>query len=226
MAVDPQLEKSWLEALRNEFDQPYFEKLKSFLLGEKKSQLVYPPGPKIFEALNATPLNEVKVVILGQDPYHGPDQANGLCFSVNPGIKFPPSLNNIFKELNADINMDKPSTGDLSNWAQQGVLLLNSVLTVRAHQAASHKNQGWEKFTDAVIQKVSESQDNVVFLLWGNYAKNKVKHIDLSRHHILQSAHPSPLSAHNGFFGNRHFSKTNDLLISFNKTPIKWDAIA
>ena len=188
-------------------------------------QTIYPTENDVFKTLNITPLNKVKVVILGQDPYHGSNQANGLCFSVNRGVKVPPSLKNIYKELKSDIGMEIADHGDLISWAKQGVLLLNSVLTVRKEQAASHKNKGWEKFTDAIIKQVSEKNENVVFLLWGNYAKNKGKHIDLNKHHVLSSAHPSPFSAYNGFLGNKHFSKTNAILTSLNKEPIKWDTL-
>ena len=225
MSINPKIEASWREVLQNSFSSPYFNSLKTFLVQEKKTQVVYPKGDDIFAAFNHTPFNKVKVVILGQDPYHGSGQANGLCFSVNPDVALPPSLKNIYKELNSDIGMEIPKSGDLSSWADQGVLLLNSVLTVRAHEAASHKNQGWETFTDEVIAQVSDKLKNVVFLLWGNYAKNKGQHINSEKHHILTSAHPSPFSAYNGFFGNQHFSKTNNFLKSIGKTPIQWESI-
>ena len=199
--------------------------LRSFYRQERASHTLYPAGQNIFSAFNKTPINEVKVVILGQDPYHGANQANGLCFSVNPGVKIPPSLKNIYKELNTDIGMNIPGFGDLSTWAEQGVLLLNSVLTVRAHEAASHKNKGWEKFTDAVIRGISNQTKDVIFILWGNYAKKKGQHIDTTKHHIITSAHPSPLSAHNGFLGSKPFSKTNSILNSLNKQPIEWDSV-
>ena len=223
MNVD--IETSWKAALKDEFNSAYFGDLKSFLKQERASHTLYPAGQNIFSAFNKTPINEVKVVILGQDPYHGANQANGLCFSVNPGVKIPPSLKNIYKELNTDIGMNIPGFGDLSTWAEQGVLLLNSVLTVRAHEAASHKNKGWEKFTDAVIRGISNQTKDVIFILWGNYAKKKGQHIDTTKHHIITSAHPSPLSAHNGFLGSKPFSKTNSILNSLNKQPIEWDSV-
>jgi len=223
MNVD--IETSWKAALKDEFNSAYFRDLKSFLKQERASHTLYPAGQNIFSAFNKTPINEVKVVILGQDPYHGANQANGLCFSVNPGVKIPPSLKNIYKELNTDIGMNIPGFGDLSTWAEQGVLLLNSVLTVRAHEAASHKNKGWEKFTDAVIRGISNQTKDVIFILWGNYAKKKGQHIDTTKHHIITSAHPSPLSAHNGFLGSKPFSKTNSILNSLNKQPIEWDSV-
>lgn len=223
MNVD--IETSWKAALKDEFNSAYFRDLKSFLKQERASHTLYPAGQNIFSAFNKTPINEVKVVILGQDPYHGANQANGLCFSVNPGVKIPPSLKNIYKELNTDIGMNIPGSGDLSTWAEQGVLLLNSVLTVRAHEAASHKNKGWEKFTDAVIRGISNQTKDVIFILWGNYAKKKGQHIDTTKHHIITSAHPSPLSAHNGFLGSKPFSKTNSILNSLNKQPIEWDSV-
>ena len=223
MNVD--IETSWKAALKDEFNSAYFGDLKSLLKQERASHTLYPAGQNIFSAFNKTPINEVNVVILGQDPYHGANQANGLCFSVNPGVKIPPSLKNIYKELNTDIGMNIPGSGDLSTWAEQGVLLLNSVLTVRAHEAASHKNKGWEKFTDAVIREISNQTKDVIFILWGNYAKKKGQHIDTTKHHIITSAHPSPLSAHNGFLGSKPFSKTNSILNSLNKQPIEWDSV-
>jgi uracil-DNA glycosylase len=225
MPMNVDIETSWKAALKDEFNSAYFRDLKSFLKQERASHTLYPAGQNIFSAFNKTPINEVKVVILGQDPYHGANQANGLCFSVNPGVKIPPSLKNIYKELNTDIGMNIPGFGDLSTWAEQGVLLLNSVLTVRAHEAASHKNKGWEKFTDAVIRGISNQTKDVIFILWGNYAKKKGQHIDTTKHHIITSAHPSPLSAHNGFLGSKPFSKTNSILNSLNKQPIEWDSV-
>jgi len=225
MPMNVDIETSWKAALKDEFNSAYFRDLKSFLKQERASHTLYPAGQNIFSAFNKTPINEVKVVILGQDPYHGANQANGLCFSVNPGVKIPPSLKNIYKELNTDIGMNIPGSGDLSTWAEQGVLLLNSVLTVRAHEAASHKNKGWEKFTDAVIRGISNQTKDVIFILWGNYAKKKGQHIDTIKHHIITSAHPSPLSAHNGFLGSKPFSKTNSILNSLNKQPIEWDSV-
>lgn len=222
-AISPQIELSWLEKLDAEFKQSYFAQLKAFLVNEKKSNVVYPPGKEIFSAFNKTPFTEVNVVIIGQDPYHNPRQANGLCFSVAPGVKPPPSLKNIFKEIEQDMGIKPPNNGDLSKWAEQGVLLLNAVLTVRKNQPASHQKRGWETFTDAVIKKISDEKENVIFLLWGNYAKNKGQYIDTSKHHILTAAHPSPFSAHNGFFGCQHFSKTNSILKSLGKKPIHWD---
>lgn len=225
MPIDPEIENTWKVALRDEFSNSYFADLKSFLKQEIATHTIFPSGKNIFSAFNKTPLHKVKVVVLGQDPYHGPGQANGLSFSVNPDVQIPPSLKNIYKELHSDIGMNIPSTGDLSSWADQGVLLLNSVLSVRAHKAASHKNRGWEKFTDSVIRVISEQTENVVFILWGNYAKKKGQHIDTNKHHIINSAHPSPLSAYNGFFGSKPFSKTNSILSSLNKQPIQWDSV-
>lgn len=216
-----QLDESWKKLLNEEFDSSYFASLKTFLIAEKNSgKTIYPPGKQIFAAFDATPFDKVKVVILGQDPYHGPGQANGLCFSVNRGVKPPPSLVNIFKELQADLNIPVPSHGDLSAWAQQGILLLNATLTVRAHEAGSHQNKGWEIFTDKTIQAISKNKTNVVFILWGRYAQSKRTLIDESKHHVIASAHPSPLSAHNGFLGSKPFSKTNAYLISKGIAPI------
>lgn len=216
------IEQSWKEALSGEWDQPYFGALTSFVSERYRSGRVYPPGSRIFAAFDACPFNDVKVVILGQDPYHGPGQANGLCFSVNPGIQMPPSLINIFKEVNADTGAPIPADGDLSRWARQGVLLLNATLTVDEHQAGSHQGRGWETFTDHVISAISAKLDNVVFILWGSYARSKSALIDKSRHLVLTSAHPSPLSAYRGFFGNHHFSLANDYLVKHGKTPIQW----
>ncbi len=222
--TDVKIEASWKAVLESEFQQPYFSTIKSYLLQERQGgHTVFPPGPQIFNAFDTTPFDQVKVVILGQDPYHGPRQAMGLCFSVPRGIPAPPSLENVFKEQKTDVGITVPSHGDLSEWAQQGVFLLNASLTVRAHQANSHKNIGWHKFTDAVIRKLSEEREGLVFLLWGGFAKRKAPLIDSNRHHILSSGHPSPLSANRGYwFGNRHFSKTNELLSAAGKTPINW----
>jgi len=220
--IDPRIHESWKEQLIEEFNQPYFEALKNFLVEEKNSQVVYPPGNMIFAAFDRTPFEKLKVVILGQDPYHGKGQAHGLCFSVPQGIASPPSLVNIFKELHNDLGIPIPSHGNLESWADQGVLLLNSTLTVRANQAGSHQNKGWENFTDAVIRKISDNTDGIVFILWGRYAQAKEYLIDTSRHHILKAAHPSPFSAHSGFFSCRHFSKTNEILKAQGSETIDW----
>ncbi|MDY0343805.1 MAG: uracil-DNA glycosylase [Lentimicrobium sp.] len=220
--MKPVIEESWKEVLSGEFEQPYFRTLKSFLVEEKREAIVYPPGKNIFEAFNRTPFHKVKVVILGQDPYHGPGQAHGLCFSVPAGIAFPPSLQNIFRELQTDLDIPFPKSGNLSRWADQGVLLLNATLTVRANQAGSHQKQGWETFTDAAIQKLSEQRTKLVFIFWGRFAQNKKSFIDLSRHYVLEAPHPSPLSVYRGFFGCRHFSKANQLLIENGIKPIDW----
>ena len=200
----------------------FFQQLKIFLLSEKKNHTVYPKGNQIFAAFNLTPFSDVKVVIIGQDPYHGIGQANGLCFSVADGIKKPPSLVNIFKELREDLGFDIPESGNLEHWAQQGVLLLNATLTVRAKNAGSHQKQGWEQFTDACIRKLSSKRENLIFLLWGRFAQKKVALIDSNKHHVLTAPHPSPFSAHSGFFGCGHFSKTNELLQLMNKPTIEW----
>lgn len=220
--INPDIEDKWKELLKEEFRAPYFMELKNFLLEEKTKFEVYPPGKFIFNAFNLTPADKVKVVIIGQDPYHGAGQAHGLCFSVPPGVKLPPSLVNIYKELNEDLRVPVSQYGNLEKWALQGVLLLNATLTVRAGQAGSHQNKGWEVFTDSVIKAVSDHLSGIVFLLWGRYAQAKESLIDSSRHHILKAAHPSPFSAFNGFFGSRHFSKTNELLIDQGKEPIDW----
>ena len=220
--VNPNIEESWKNILIDEFNKDYFISLKQFLVEEKQSQIIYPKGSEIFAAFNHTPFDKVKVVILGQDPYHGTGQAHGLSFSVPEGIKPPPSLINIYKELNSDIGFQIPSHGNLTKWAEQGVLLLNATLTVRANQAGSHQNKGWENFTDCVIKKISEQKQNVVFLLWGRYAQAKESLIDSSKHFILKAAHPSPFSAYNGFMGCKHFSKTNELLKKNNLTEIDW----
>lgn len=220
--IDPKIEDGWKILLQPEFDTKYFAGIKTFLLEEKRTYTIYPAGQNIFAAFNCTPFDEVKVVIIGQDPYHGPGQANGLSFSVPEGISLPPSLLNIFKELNSDLNIPMPGYGNLEKWAKQGVLLLNATLTVRANTAGSHQDKGWEIFTDAVIRLLSNKKNGVVFLLWGNYAQAKQNLIDRSKHYILKAAHPSPLSAYRGFFGCRHFSETNRLLIMQGKTPIDW----
>lgn len=217
----PKIEAGWLQVLNDEFTKPYFVNLKSFLVEEKKHFRIYPPGNRIFAAFDYTPFDKVKVVILGQDPYHGEGQANGLCFSVADGIRQPPSLVNIFKELNADEGCAIPNSGNLEPWAEQGVFLLNATLTVRANTAGSHQNKGWEIFTDAVIKTLSDKKENLVFLLWGNYARNKTALIDANKHLVLTAAHPSPL-ARGAFFGSKHFSKTNEFLKSKNIEPINW----
>ena len=218
----PNIDEGWYGVLKDEFSKPYFQALKAFLLEEKKRNVVYPPGQSIFAAFNHTPFEKVSVVILGQDPYHGPGQAHGLCFSVNKGIDKPPSLVNIFKEIYQDLGVRPPNHGNLESWAKQGVLLLNATLTVRAHQAGSHQNKGWETFTDAAIKALSEQKSGLVFLLWGNYAQAKTGIIDAQKHHILKAPHPSPLSASRGFFGCRHFTKTNQLLQDQGKEMIDW----
>lgn len=220
--MEVKIEKSWKEVLQTEFDKPYFENLVGFVKQEYASHTIFPPAGQIFNAFNTCPFNNVKVVILGQDPYHGPRQAHGLCFSVNDGIQFPPSLQNIFKEINSDLGIPMPKSGNLTRWAEQGVLLLNATLTVRASQAGSHQGRGWEEFTDAVIKIISEKADNVVFILWGSYAIKKKTLIDASKHCILTAPHPSPLSSYRGFFGCKHFSQTNTYLASKGKTPIEW----
>ncbi|MFM1874583.1 MAG: hypothetical protein RL266_320 [Bacteroidota bacterium] len=221
--MKPKIESSWLELLKDEFDAEYFSELKRFLLTEKKTETVYPPGPLIFNAFDQTPVQKVKAVILGQDPYHGPGQAHGLCFSVNDGIRFPPSLQNIFKELKSDIGLDEPSSGNLTKWADQGVLLLNATLTVRAGNAGSHQGKGWERFTDSAISRLSDERKNLVFLLWGRYAQNKEALINKNNGHlILKAPHPSPFSAHTGFLGCKHFSKTNMFLVENGIAPIDW----
>lgn len=218
-----QLEASWLRLLEPEFRQPYMQELRTFLQREKQSgKQIFPPGDKIFNALDTTPFDEVRVVILGQDPYHGQGQAHGLCFSVLPGVRIPPSLQNIYQELNDDLGVTSPGHGCLTYWAQQGVLLLNAVLTVEAGQANSHQNKGWEQFTDAVVKLLNDRHDGLVFMLWGSYAQRKGKAIDRRRHLVLQAPHPSPLSAYRGFLGCRHFSKANQYLQQHNRTPIDW----
>ena len=216
------IEQSWQQQLQGEFDKPYFAKLVAFVKQEYAHHTVYPPGKLIFNAFNQCPFDKVKVVLLGQDPYHEPGQAHGLCFSVNEGVQFPPSLGNIFKEIHDDIGTPIPTSGNLTRWAQQGVLLLNATLTVREHQAGSHQRQGWEEFTDAVIRILSEKREHLVFILWGSYAQSKSQLIDGSRHCILRSAHPSPLSAYRGFFGNHHFSLANQYLRTNGIQEIQW----
>lgn len=222
--MDVRIEQSWKEALREEFEKPYFGWLADFVRKEyaDPAVTVYPPAPKIFEAFNATPFNDVKVVIIGQDPYHGPGQANGLCFSVAPGVPFPPSLLNIFKEIEAETGKPIPADGDLGRWARQGVLLLNSSLTVREHQPKSHSAIGWNYLTDAAVKQLADKREGLVFLLWGADAIRKGSIIDRNRHLVLTSPHPSPLSAHRGFFGNGHFNAANEYLVKNGKTPIEW----
>ncbi len=221
--MDVKINETWKTALKTEFSKPYFGEIVSFLRTEKMAgKTIYPPGALIFNAFNTTPFDKVKVVIIGQDPYHGPGQAHGLCFSVQNGVAPPPSLVNIYKELHSDIGMPIPPHGNLTRWAEQGVLLLNASLTVRANEPMSHSKIGWASFTDAVIRKVSAEKEKVVFLLWGKFAQEKQALIDETRHFVLKAAHPSPLSAHNGFFGCRHFSKTNQLLVENGIDPIDW----
>lgn len=219
------LNNDWKQLLQNEFQKQYFYKLEQFLVEKYKTQKIFPKYELIFEALNTTPYKKVKVVILGQDPYHNNNQANGLCFSVSKGIKIPPSLKNIIKELKDDVNIPEPMHGDLTYWAKQGVLLLNTVLTVKAHNADSHKNVGWEMFTDSILQLISLKKEPVVYLIWGKKAAKKIDSINNSNHLILESHHPSPLSAYRGFFGCNHFSKTNDFLIEKELKPIDWEII-
>jgi uracil-DNA glycosylase len=221
--MEVKIEESWKKILEKEFDQKYFEELISFVKSEYQKSTVYPPAKFIFNAFNLTPFNKVKVVILGQDPYHGPNQANGLAFSVNDNIPTPPSLINIYKEIESDLGIrTKNKNGNLENWAKQGVLMLNATLTVRSAQAGSHQNKGWEKFTDAVIKILSDQKENLVFILWGAYAQKKGSVIDENKHMVIKSAHPSPLSAYNGFFGSKPFSQTNAYLIFNDKEPINW----
>lgn len=221
--MDVKIESSWKEVLKDEFQKSYFEQIVMFLKHEKAlNKIIYPPGNLIFSAFDKTPFNDVKVVILGQDPYHGPGQAHGLCFSVQKGVKPPPSLVNIYKELNKDVGIPIPETGDLTKWAEHGVLLLNAMLTVRNGEPASHSKIGWESFTDAVIRKISDLKEGVVFMLWGKFAQDKQVLIDATKHYILKAAHPSPFSADKGFFGCRHFSKANELLVKDGKAPVDW----
>lgn len=220
--IDPKIEESWKTVLKEEFNKSYFYALKEFLVEEKKQYTVYPEGPNIFNAFSYTPFNKVKVVIIGQDPYHGPGQAHGLSFSVSEGIPKPPSLQNIFKELQRDVGKEIPTSGNLESWARQGVLLLNATLTVRANQPTSHQKHGWETFTDTVIKTLSKEKSGLVFLLWGRFAQDKEQLIDTTRHFVLKAAHPSPLSAYHGFLGCKHFSQTNDILRAQGETPIEW----
>ncbi len=224
-SAEPDIHESWKFALKDEFETDSFKNLKSFLQEEVKSQTIYPPGKLIFSAFNLTPLTAVRVVILGQDPYHGRGQAHGLAFSVPDGIAIPPSLQNIYKELHTDLGIPIPTTGDLEKWAKQGVLLLNATLTVRASQAGSHQNHGWEPFTDQVIRTISELRAGVVFLLWGRFAQDKEALIDTSKHFILKAPHPSPFSVYRGFFGCRHFSKTNEILRNNGMGEIDWNPV-
>jgi len=220
--MEVRMNDSWKQQLQLEFEKDYFINLVDFVREEYRTRTIYPPGSLIFNAFNLCPFEKVKAVIIGQDPYHGPGQAHGLCFSVREGVDFPPSLKNIFKEIESDLGIPAPETGNLERWASQGVLLLNATLTVREHQAGSHQNKGWEKFTDAAISCLNSGRNNLVFFLWGAYAQKKGESIDKTRHLILESVHPSPLSASRGFFGNRHFSRCNEYLKKFNIEPIKW----
>lgn len=216
------MESSWKKALAGEFEKSYFSELADFVRNEYENEIVYPPPKFIFQAFELCPFDAVKAVILGQDPYHGPKQANGLCFSVNEKISIPPSLQNIYKEIQTDLGVKPPSDGNLINWAEQGILLLNATLTVRANTPGSHQHRGWEEFTDAVIQTLSDNKENIAFLLWGRYAQEKGAKIDTKKHLVLTAAHPSPFSAYNGFFGCRHFSKTNEYLKKHGKPPLEW----
>jgi uracil-DNA glycosylase len=213
---------TWHEQLKEEFEKSYFKNLISFIKEDIKSHTIYPPGKLIFNAFEHCSFEDTKVVIIGQDPYHGAGQANGLCFSVNDGVTFPPSLRNIFKEIKADLGKEIPKSGNLERWAEQGVLLLNATLTVRAHTPGSHQKKGWEEFTDAVIRKIADKKENIVFILWGAYAQKKGAFIDKDKHCVLQSPHPSPFSADRGFFGNKHFSKTNAYLEKVGKKTVDW----
>lgn len=221
--MNPQIEPSWKSKLDNEFSKPYMQDLRAFLVQEKQDgKRIFPPGSLWFEAFNRTPFDKVRVVILGQDPYHGPGQAHGLCFSVLDGTRLPPSLINIYKELVEDVGIKPPTSGDLSPWADQGVLLLNATLTVEAFKAGSHQNKGWEEFTDCAVAHLNEEREGLVFMLWGSYAQKKGQSIDTSRHLVLRAPHPSPLSAHRGFLGCKHFSQANDYLQSRGLKPIDW----
>jgi len=222
MSVDVNIAPSWKERLKNEFEKPYFQSLTDFVKEEYSKHTVFPPGKEIFRAFDKCDFDRVKVVIIGQDPYHGPGQANGLCFSVREGVRIPPSLVNIYKEIKNDLGKPSPTSGELERWAEQGVLLLNATLTVRASSPGSHQKKGWEDFTDAVIKKVSDEKENVVFILWGAYAQKKGEVIDRNRHHVIASPHPSPFSAERGFFGSKPFSKTNAYLKSKGLTEINW----
>jgi uracil-DNA glycosylase len=220
--MDVKIEPGWKNRLSQEFEKEYFVRLTGFIKDEYRDSRIYPPGSLIFNAFDVCPFEKVKAVIIGQDPYHGPGQAHGLCFSVKDGIGFPPSLINIFKEIESDLGIPRPVSGDLTRWAKQGVLLLNATLTVRAHQAGSHQKKGWEEFTDYVIRVLNSEKKNIVFFLWGAYAQKKGESIDRSRHLVLESVHPSPLSASRGFFGNRHFSRCNEYLVNKGIEPIDW----
>jgi uracil-DNA glycosylase len=220
--MDVRIEETWKLKLKDEFDKEYFIRLSQFVKEEYRTNTIFPPGSLIFNAFNLCPFERVKAVIIGQDPYHGPGQAHGLCFSVRDGVDFPPSLKNIFKEIESDIGFKPSSGGDLTRWANQGVLLLNATLTVRAHLAGSHQKKGWEEFTDAAISVLNSEKNNLVFFLWGNYAQKKGEAIDRSRHLVLESVHPSPLSASRGFFGNKHFSRCNDYLKDHGIEPVDW----
>lgn len=220
--MDVKIEESWKEQLKDEFDKDYFVKLTGFVREEYRTKQIFPPAKLIFNAFEHTPFDKVKVVILGQDPYHNDGQAHGLSFSVPDGMPAPPSLVNIFKEINRDMGIPVPKSGNLTRWANQGVLLLNATLTVQAHMAGSHQKKGWEAFTDAAIHKLAEGRENIVFILWGAYAQKKAAFIDANKHLVLRSVHPSPLSAHNGFFGNNHFSGANKYLVSKGIEPIEW----
>lgn len=220
--VNPQIESSWKKILEKDFQSAYFQSLKNFLKEEKRHYSIYPPGPEIFNAFNLTPFNKVKVVIIGQDPYHGPGQAHGLCFSVKRHVPLPPSLKNIYKEIERDLHLKMGPDGDLTHWAEQGVFLLNATLTVRNGQAGSHQKKGWETFTDSVIRHLSQERSGLIFLLWGRFAQNKIPLIDPAKHVILKSAHPSPLSAHQGFLGCGHFSEVNHILASRGEQEIDW----
>ena len=220
--MDIKIEPHWKKLLNNEFEKPYFAALTEFVKSEYATQKIYPPGRLIFNAFDKCPFDKVKVVILGQDPYHEPGQAHGLCFSVSDGVPPPPSLQNIFKEIQEDLGIPVPKSGNLERWAEQGVFMLNATLTVRAHQAGSHQKKGWETFTDQVVRLLNESGNHLVFILWGAYAQRKGEFIDANKHLVLSSVHPSPLSSHKGFFGNHHFSKANAYLTSHGKEPIRW----
>lgn len=220
--MEVRIEESWKNLLQEEFDRDYFYQLRNFVKTSYRNTTVYPPAKHIFRAFDVLPFDKVRVVILGQDPYHGPNQANGLCFSVNPGVRIPPSLLNIYKEIVGEMGGKIPQSGDLSHWAGQGVLLLNATLTVEAGKAGSHQGKGWEKFTDAVVEILSEKKEGLVFLLWGSYAQKKGAVIDRNKHLVLESPHPSPLSANRGFFGNNHFRKTNEYLMEIGEEPIRW----
>ena len=223
--IEPQIEEGWKKVLEDEFQKDYFYQLKDFLKSEYKSHKVYPKKTQLLRAFNETPFRKVKVVVIGQDPYHGPNQANGLSFSVNKGIPFPPSLKNILKELESDLSVPYPTHGDLTSWAKQGVLMLNTCLSVRAHSPLSHQNKGWENFTDAAIKAISENREKIVFLIWGKKAEKKLALINQEKHQIFIAPHPSPFSARYGFFGCKHFSKTNDFLRTIHQEPIDWKII-